>query len=75
MVTPTPHLPSYLEKYGMRFLNGVNAKLTFTQGLYSYQSDWKGALHWLRERLKRSAVRKDQNRTRGTCLPHSVPGM
>src|SRR5918998_317942 len=30
------------------FLNGVNAKLTFTQGLYSYQNEWKGALSWLR---------------------------
>jgi excinuclease ABC subunit A len=33
------------------FLSGTTAKLTFTQGLYSYQSDWKGALNWLRERL------------------------
>jgi len=33
------------------FLNGVNAKLTFNQGLYSYQSQWAGALDWLRERL------------------------
>ena len=33
------------------FLNGVNAKLTFNQGLYSYQSQWAGALDWVRERL------------------------
>lgn len=33
------------------FLNGIGAKLKFTQGLYSYQSEWKGALVWLRERL------------------------
>ena len=33
------------------FFNGVHAKLTFTQGLYTYQNDWKGALNWLRERL------------------------
>ncbi|HKE60468.1 MAG TPA: excinuclease ABC subunit UvrA, partial [Pyrinomonadaceae bacterium] len=33
------------------FLNGVSGKLNFTQGLYSYQSEWKGALNWLRERL------------------------
>jgi excinuclease ABC subunit A len=33
------------------FLNGVNAKLTFSQGLYSYQGQWPGALDWLRERL------------------------
>jgi excinuclease ABC subunit A len=33
------------------FLSGTSAKLTFTQGLYTYQNDWKGALNWLRERL------------------------
>ena len=33
------------------FFNGANGKLSFTQGLYSYQSEWKGALNWLRERL------------------------
>jgi excinuclease ABC subunit A len=33
------------------FFNGVNAKLTFTQGLYTYQNEWKGALNWLRDRL------------------------
>lgn len=33
------------------FLNGIKVKLSFTQGLYSYQSDWQGALNWLRERL------------------------
>jgi excinuclease ABC subunit A len=33
------------------FLHGVNTKLTFSQGLYSYQSQWAGALDWLRERL------------------------
>jgi excinuclease ABC subunit A len=33
------------------FFNGTSAKLTFTQGLYTYQNDWKGALNWLRERL------------------------
>jgi excinuclease ABC subunit A len=33
------------------FFNGTSGKLSFTQGLYSYQSEWKGALNWLRERL------------------------
>ncbi|MFN2530665.1 MAG: excinuclease ABC subunit UvrA [Pyrinomonadaceae bacterium] len=33
------------------FLRGVSGKLTFAQGLYSYQSEWKGALNWLRDRL------------------------
>jgi excinuclease ABC subunit A len=33
------------------FFNGVAGKLKFTQGLYSYESTWKGALRWLRDRL------------------------
>ncbi len=33
------------------FLNGVNGKLTFSQGLYTYQNEWQGALTWLRDRL------------------------
>jgi excinuclease ABC subunit A len=33
------------------FLNGLNGQLAFRQGLYSYQSPWKGALRWLRDRL------------------------
>jgi excinuclease ABC subunit A len=33
------------------FFNGTSGKLSFTQGLYSYQSEWKGALNWLRQRL------------------------
>ena len=33
------------------FFNGTSGKLSFTQGLYSYQSEWKGALNWLRTRL------------------------
>ena len=33
------------------FLSGVSGRLTFSQGLYTYQSEWKGALSWLQERL------------------------
>ncbi|MCA1579758.1 MAG: excinuclease ABC subunit UvrA [Acidobacteria bacterium] len=33
------------------FFNGASGKLHFQQGLYGYQSEWKGALNWLRERL------------------------
>jgi excinuclease ABC subunit A len=40
------------------FLNGVNGKLTFTQGLYTYQSEWKGALTWVQERLKEAPSEK-----------------
>ncbi len=40
------------------FLNGVNTKITFQQGLYTYQSDWKGALNWLRDRLNEAPSEK-----------------
>jgi excinuclease ABC subunit A len=34
------------------FFHGVSGQITFSQGLYSYQSPWKGSLRWLRDRLK-----------------------
>ena len=40
------------------FLNGVNTKLTFSHGLYSYQSEWQGALSWLRDRLSEAPNEK-----------------
>lgn len=40
------------------FLKGVSAKLSFKQGLYSYQSPWPGALAWLRERLEEAPSEK-----------------
>jgi excinuclease ABC subunit A len=46
--TPFADLPKEVRD---AFLNGLNAGLTFTQGLYSYQNEWKGALKWLHERL------------------------
>ena len=40
------------------FFNGVSGQLTFRQGLYSYQSPWKGALRWLRGRLNEAPSEK-----------------
>ena len=34
------------------------ARLTFNQGLYSYQNEWKGALRWLQERLNEAPSEK-----------------
>jgi excinuclease ABC subunit A len=33
------------------FFNGLDTPLTFRQGAYTYQSDWKGAIRHLRERM------------------------
>jgi excinuclease ABC subunit A len=40
------------------FFHGTNGQLTFRQGLYSYQSPWKGALRWLRDRLNEAPSEK-----------------
>src|ERR1043166_4282890 len=40
------------------FLNGVSGRINFNQGLYSYQSEWKGALPWLQERLSEAPNEK-----------------
>jgi excinuclease ABC subunit A len=40
------------------FLHGLNGQLNFKQGPYSYQSPWKGALPWLRERLNEAPSEK-----------------
>ncbi|HEU4713521.1 MAG TPA: excinuclease ABC subunit UvrA [Pyrinomonadaceae bacterium] len=53
--TPYAELPKEVRE---GFLNGVNAKLTFTQGLYAYQGEWKGALRWLQERLSEAPSEK-----------------
>ncbi len=46
--TPFADLPKEVRE---AFLNGLTTRITFTQGLYTYQNDWKGALKWLHERL------------------------
>ncbi|HEX8071080.1 MAG TPA: excinuclease ABC subunit UvrA [Pyrinomonadaceae bacterium] len=33
------------------FFHGLNGQLTFRQGQYAYESDWKGAVRFLRERM------------------------
>ncbi len=40
------------------FFNGLSAYLKFSQGSYSYRGPWKGALHWLRERLNEAPNEK-----------------
>ena len=48
------------------FFEGLSGQLNFRQGAYSYQSRWKGALHWLRERLNEAPSEKVRSRARGT---------
>jgi len=57
-VDPTTPFNELSKEVRDGFLNGVNGKLTFSQGLYTYQSDWKGALSWLRDRLNEAPSEK-----------------
>ncbi|HEX7998193.1 MAG TPA: excinuclease ABC subunit UvrA [Pyrinomonadaceae bacterium] len=40
------------------FFQGTSVPLTFKQGAYTYQSDWRGAVRWLRERLNEAPSEK-----------------
>ncbi|HEY0404346.1 MAG TPA: excinuclease ABC subunit UvrA [Pyrinomonadaceae bacterium] len=40
------------------FFHGIGVPLTFRQGAYTYQSEWKGAVRWLRERLNEAPSEK-----------------
>ena len=49
LAAPFAELPKSVRE---AFFHGVEGQITFRQGLYSYQGDWKGAIRHLRERLK-----------------------
>ncbi len=55
------------------FFHGVSGQLTFRQGLYSYQSPWKGALRWLRERLNEAPSDKVTNALEELVSPTVCP--
>ena len=40
------------------FFHGVEGQLTFRQGSYTYESDWKGAVRWLNERMNNAPSEK-----------------
>src|SRR6185369_5610356 len=44
-------------------------RLTFSQGLYSYQNEWKGALPWLKERLDEAPSEKVRVALEGLVSP------
>jgi excinuclease ABC subunit A len=46
---PFADLPSEIKD---AFWNGTKRRLTFRQGTYKYESDWKGALRTMRERME-----------------------
>lgn len=55
------------------FFEGVTGQLNFRQGAYSYQSRWKGALHWLRDRLNEAPSEKVRTTLEELVAPRSCP--
>ncbi|MFZ0064174.1 MAG: excinuclease ABC subunit UvrA [Pyrinomonadaceae bacterium] len=55
------------------FLEGINGQLNFRQGAYSYQSRWKGALHWLRDRLNEAPSEKVRTTLEEMVAPRTCP--
>ncbi|HEX5888425.1 MAG TPA: excinuclease ABC subunit UvrA [Pyrinomonadaceae bacterium] len=64
--TPFEDLPKEVRD---GFLNGVTGKLTFAQGLYTYQNEWKGALSWVKERLNEAPSEKIRIALEGLVSP------
>jgi excinuclease ABC subunit A len=56
------------------FFHGVSGQLTFRQGLYSYQSPWKGALRWLNDRLNEAPSEKVRVTLEDLVSPSVCPG-
>jgi excinuclease ABC subunit A len=55
------------------FFEGISAQLNFRQGAYSYQSRWKGALHWLRDRLNEAPSEKVRTTLEELVAPRTCP--
>ena len=55
------------------FLEGINGQLNFRQGAYSYQSRWKGALYWLRDRLNEAPSEKVRTALEEMVAPRTCP--
>lgn len=55
------------------FLEGMNGQLNFRQGAYAYQSRWKGALHWLRDRLNEAPSEKVRTTLEDMVAPRACP--
>ncbi|HEV7889346.1 MAG TPA: excinuclease ABC subunit UvrA, partial [Pyrinomonadaceae bacterium] len=53
--TPIGELPAEVRD---AFFHGLDQALTFRQGAYTYQSEWKGAVRWLRERMNEAPSEK-----------------
>ena len=55
------------------FWNGTKKRLTFRQGTYKYESDWKGALRTMRERLETPPSEKIKDALVELVMPAKCP--
>ncbi|MGB8508011.1 MAG: excinuclease ABC subunit UvrA [Pyrinomonadaceae bacterium] len=55
------------------FFYGVEGNLTFRQGLYKYESDWKGAVRWLTERMHNAPSEKVRESLEELVSPVECP--
>ncbi len=55
------------------FFKGVSGRLKFTQGLYSYEGQWKGAMRWLRDRLNEAPSESVRNAVEELVSPITCP--
>ncbi|MEP6921247.1 MAG: excinuclease ABC subunit UvrA [bacterium] len=55
------------------FFEGFTGQLNFRQGAYAYQSRWKGALHWLGDRLNEAPSEKIRVALEDLVSPGTCP--
>ena len=55
------------------FFHGLNGQITFRHGQYSYQSDWKGAIRHLRERMNDAPSEKVRTALEELVSPVECP--
>ena len=67
---PFADLPNEIQD---AFWNGTKKRLTFKQGGYIYESDWKGALRAMRERMENPPSEKVQNALEELVAPVKCP--
>ena len=68
--TPFADLPDEIKD---AFWNGTKRRLTFRQGTYRYESDWKGALRTMRERMETPPSEKVREALNELVAPVKCP--
>ncbi|HEY0461726.1 MAG TPA: excinuclease ABC subunit UvrA [Pyrinomonadaceae bacterium] len=68
--TPFADLPPEIKD---AFWNGTKKRLTFRQGTYRYESDWKGALRTMRERMENPPSEKVREALNELVAPVACP--